>query len=146
MSADPSASLNVPSQGVPIHPLYFWYCKLVDHAAFEICWDWPVPLSGENLCSESWDSTGRCRCPHMGCWTLGVAMEISFIWQLPVGRCRGACSKRWFQLPPGVQWGKCWRVRKMWVMKFKNYFKTQKTQIGGVLVLSSWSFGALIPF
>ena len=46
-----SASLYVPK----VFPLHIWHCKLVSHAAFGSSWDWPIPLSGENLCSESWD-------------------------------------------------------------------------------------------
>lgn len=47
-------SLNVPNQGV-LTPLHFRHYKLVGHAALGTSWYWPVPLSGESLCSESWD-------------------------------------------------------------------------------------------
>lgn len=36
-------------------PLHIWPYRLAIHAAVGISWDWSIPLSGENLRSESWD-------------------------------------------------------------------------------------------
>lgn len=94
------ASLNVPNQAL-LTPLRIWHCKLVCHAALGTRWYWPVPLSGENLCSESWDSTGAV--------SLSASRVLNsrrgqrdFLYMTTSGRAgSGSCSKEWVHLPPG---------------------------------------------